>query len=376
MLFSAPSLNDLELEVIASIDETRDRLRFMLREPRRWYGPLRRTAFARNVQASNSIEGHNVSLDDAAAAIDGGVPLEATDEDWDAVHNYWDAMTYVIQLADDPHFAYSEALVRSLHFMMMRHDLTAMPGLYRPGAVFVWSTGEREVVYEGPDPDEVPALIEEMVVELNGDAGAHPTMIRAAMAHLNLVMVHPFKDGNGRMARALQTLVLARERILAPQFSSIEEYLGRNTPAYYDVLGEVGGGKWNPARDARPWIRFVLVAHYRQAHTLGRRIRESERLWEAIDGERLPAGLDERTMGSLYNAAVGLRVRRPDHIDYADVSERVATSDLKKLVEVALLRAVGDRRGRYYVASERLQDLNRRIQEERKPIPDPFEDTA
>ena len=376
MLFSTPSLNDLELEVIASIDETRDRLRFMLREPRRWYGPLRRTAFARNVQASNSIEGHNVNLDDAAAAIDGGVPLEATDEDWDAVHNYWDAMTYIIQLADDPHFAYSEALVRSLHFMMMRHDLTAMPGLYRPGGVFVWSKGEREVVYEGPESNEVPPLAEELVGELNEDADASPALVRAAMAHLNLVMIHPFKDGNGRMARALQTLVLAREQILAPQFSSIEEYLGRNTAAYYDVLAEVGGGQWNPARDARPWIRFVLVAHFRQAHTLGRRIRESERLWEAIDGERQHAGLDERTMGSLYNAAVGLRVRRPDHIEYADVSERVATSDLKKLVEAGLFRAVGDRRGRYYLASDRLQDLNRRIREERRSIPDPFQDTA
>lgn len=75
--------------------------------------------------------------------IDGGIPLEATDQDWDAVHNYWDAMTYIIQLADDPHFAYSEALVRSLHFTMMRHDLTAMPGLYRLGGS-CWSlTTER-----------------------------------------------------------------------------------------------------------------------------------------------------------------------------------------------------------------------------------------
>jgi Fic family protein len=376
MLFATPQLDDRELEVIVSIDETRERLRLMLREPRRWYGPLRRTTFARNVQASNSIEGHNVSRDDAAAAIDGGEPLEASDEDWNAVHNYWDAMTYIIQLADDPHFVYSEALVRSLHFMMMRHDLTAMPGLYRQGGVFVWSTGEREVIYEGPDPDDVPPLVEELVVELNEDAGANPAIVRAAMAHLNLVLVHPFKDGNGRMARALQTLVLARERILAPQFSSIEEYLGRNTPAYYDVLAEVGGGQWNPARDPRPWIRFALVAHYRQAHTLGRRIRESERLWEAIDGERQRTGLDERTMGSLYNAAVGLRVRRPDHIEYSDVSERVATSDLKWLVDAGLLRAVGDRRGRYYLASDRLHNLNRRIREERKPIPDPFEATA
>lgn len=58
------------------------------------------------------------------------------------------------------------------------------------------------------------------------------------------------------------------------------------------------------------------------------------------------------------------------------MSERVATSDLKKVVDTGLLRAVGDRRGRYYMASDRLQALNRQIQEERKPIPDPFEDTA
>ena len=79
-------------------------------------------------------------------------------------------------------------------------------------------------------------------------------MIRAAMAHLNLVMIHPFRDGNGRMARCLQTLVLAREGILSPEFSSIEEYLGRNTQAYYDVLADAGAGHWQPERDARPWV--------------------------------------------------------------------------------------------------------------------------
>src|SRR5687767_8009543 len=57
----------------------------------------------------------------------------------------------------------------------------------------------------------------------------------------------------------LQTLVLARGQIVAPVFSSIEEYLGRNTQAYYDVLAEVGQGAWNPERDARPWLRFCLT---------------------------------------------------------------------------------------------------------------------
>lgn len=57
--------------------------------------------------------------------------------------------------------------------------------------------------------------------------------IQAGMAHLNLVMIHPFRDGNGRMARCLQSLVLARGGILDPVFISIEEYLGRNTQRYY-----------------------------------------------------------------------------------------------------------------------------------------------
>jgi hypothetical protein len=92
--------------------------------------------------------------------------------------------------------------------------------------------------------------------------------------------------------------------------------------------------------------------------------------------------LDDRALWTIepwdrfYSVAVGLRVRRPDHIEYADVSERVATSDPSKLVEAGLLQAVGDRRGRYYVASDLPQSLNRRIQEERKPIPDPFEETG
>lgn len=59
-----------------------------------------------------------------------------------------------------------------------------------------------------------------------------------------------------------------------------------------------------------------------------------------------------------------------------DLGVGVATSDLKKPVDASLLRAVGDRRGRYYLASDRLQDLKRRIREERKSIPDPFEETV
>ena len=117
----------------------------------------------------------------------------------------------------------------------------------------------------------------ELIGQLN-EKSTVPLIVRAAMAHLNLTMIHPFRDGNGRMARALQTFVLAREGILDPKFSSIEEYVGRNTQEYYDVLGEVGRGNWHPEHDALPWLRFCLRAHYFQARTLLRRTAETATL--------------------------------------------------------------------------------------------------
>lgn len=96
-------------------------------------------------------------------------------------------------------------------------------------------------------------------------------------------------------------------------------------------------------------------------------------MWEAIDGERRGLGLDERTMGSLYAAAWGLRVRRSTHLTYAiDISERVATKDLQRLVASGLLVPIGERRGRFYVASDRLKNLRAATREPRRPIRDPF----
>src|SRR3546814_10214718 len=85
------------------------------------------------------------------------------------------------------------------------------------------------------------------------------------MARLNRVMSRPFRDGNGRMARALQTMVLAEDQVVEPTFSSIEEWLGNNTQDYYDVLAATGRGSWHPDNDATLWVKFNLRAHHMQA---------------------------------------------------------------------------------------------------------------
>src|SRR3990172_7460278 len=127
MLFQAPELNEAERSVVERIEEVRDALRYQLTPQRRWVGLLRRAMLARAIRASNSIEGYNVSLDDAVAAVAGEEPTEAAADAWLAVSGYRDAMTYVVGLADDPHFRYDEALIRGLHYMMMKNDLEKSP---------------------------------------------------------------------------------------------------------------------------------------------------------------------------------------------------------------------------------------------------------
>jgi Fic family protein len=375
MIFETPAVDRREAEVLDHIEDLRGQLRRWVAERRRWTGVLRRMSFARQIQASNSIEGYNSTLDDAVAIIEGEDPLDATEETRLALEGYRQAMTYVLQLADDPHFTYSTALLKSLHFMMMSYELGKSPGRYRMGYVYVRNDATGDIVYEGPDADRVPALMNELVESLNDADSDTPVMVRGAMAHLNLVLVHPFRDGNGRMARGLQTLVLAREAILSPEFCSIEEYLGRNTSSYYDILAEVGRGYWQPQNDARPWVRYCLTAHYVQARTLLRRIKESERLWEVLSEETNRRRLPERTVSALFEAARGFRVRNATYRPLSDLTEQTATRDLKQLVEAGLLVPKGERRGRHYVASDHLRALRAESLEVRVPIEDPFETT-
>lgn len=359
MLYTSCELDDRERAVLADIDELRLRLRHALHEPRRWSGSLRRLSFARNIQGSNSIEGYDAPLDDVAAVALFEDPLDSNEETRLALEGYRNAMTYVLQRADDQDFECSVSLMKSLHFMMTGYSLQNRPGRWRAGPIYVQRETTQEIVHEGADVDDVPALMAELAAYVNGP-GDDELLVKAAMTHLNLVMIHPFRDGNGRMARCLQSLVLARNGILSPVFMSIEEYLGRNTQAYYDVLAEVGGGHWAPPGETRPWIRFVLTAHLRQARTLRRRIDDAERLWIGV--ERLAGPREERQLVALNDAAMGLRLRRATYLKIAaesgsEISEQTAGRDLKALADLGYLEPHGERRGRFYVASPRLRDV-------------------
>jgi Fic family protein len=264
--------------------------------------------------------------------------------------------------------------------MMTGYSLKNRPGQWRARSIYVHKEATGEIVYEGPDLDQVPTFMAELVDQLNTveqrtGTDSAPCLIHAAMAHLNLVMIHPFRDGNGRMARCLQSLVLARSGIISPVFMSVEEYLGHNTSAYYDILAEVGTGKWCPAADARPWLRFTLTAHLRQARTMLRRVKETERLWFELENVISQHGLPERTINALFDAAQRLRVRNSTYraavADSGDeITEQTASRDLADLVGNGLLVAHGKARGRHYTAGTAIADLRKAITATRDPRDD------
>jgi len=370
MLHAFPDLDLEDTAVLAEIAAMRAELAEHLRVPRQWTGRLRRTALARAIRGSNSIEGYRVELDDADASLDGEEPLSADQRTFAEIRGYRQALGYVLTMTRDEHFRVDASAIRSMHFMMLSHDLAKSPGQYRQTDIYVRDDRTEQIVYTGPDATEVPVLMGELVSDVN-DHGDEDPVVQAAMAHLNLVMIHPFRDGNGRMARALQTMVLAQKGIAEPEFSSIEEWLGSNTEDYYRVLAATGRGHWNPDADAHLWVSFNLRAHHLQAQTVRSRWHRAQRTYVLLDEVVAQHGLPERVVDPLYTALLGFRLRRPTYVEQSGVDARTASRDFKALADLGLLRPVGETKGRHYVGGDGLEPIRREVGHG-EPLQDPY----
>ncbi len=374
MIYEYPKLEQKDHAVLGLIREQRQQLRHQVSQnPTRWTGFLRKNTFARAIQGSNSIEGINANLAEAVAIIDDERPETLEEETIKALQGYRNAMTYVIRVHEDPHTEVNAQFIRSLHFMMLNYDMTKLPGQWRNGPIYVVREPTQDTEYEGPPADQIPSLMAEYIKQINSAADYDSSTVLGAMAHLNLTMIHPFKDGNGRMARALQTLVISQNGITGPMFCSIEEWLGRNTEPYYAILKETGQGIWSPHRSALPWVRFCLRAHYQQAVTLMRRNAIIGRVWEQISKIIKELGLPDRIEAPMMDAAFGYKVKNAPYRSEAKISETVASRDLKRLTELEYLVAFGEKRGRYYQAATKLNALVLAAKDKSGPIDDPYQ---
>ncbi len=362
MIFQVPPINRSIARQLTELDELRARLGDQAGIAGPWLGRLRREWHASSAASSIAIEGFHVPADKALAVANGSEPPDSHDEDSMALSSYARAMDHVGVMSDDPAFQWVDRVVLDLHFDACYFQKDNGPGQYRRSGIEVTSRRGGPPAYVGPLHEEVPALMSEVVKWLDrGDVEAH-VAVRAAMAHLHLLSVHPFRDGNGRIARIVQSLVLARDGPLAREFISVEEYLSRNTDAYYATLETVQGGSYQPERDAAPWVRFCVQAHLDQARRRLAQLAEAGKRWSFLERLVEQRKCPDRLVIALEQS-IFAGVNRASYAAEAEVSAPTASNDFRRLQDAGLIIQQGRGPTTRYVASEDLRtDLRHHLE--------------
>lgn len=352
MLIAAPPITpDLD-ERLLQLDALHAELGDELTRPGPWVGTLRRLARAIAVESSTAIEGFHVPHDDAVSLVSGTAAAPPGDVNRLAVASYARAMEHVAVMADDPGFHWLDRVILDLHFDTCRFQRDKRPGRWRDDQVGI-VRGDGRVIYMAPPAADVPGLMQEVVDWLaDGDRTSH-AVIRAAMAHLHVAAVHPFRDGNGRVARIVQSLVLAREGILAPELASIEQYLGEHTTDYYAVLRQVNGSSYRAEADAHPWIDFCLTAHLEQGRRRLAELHEAAMRWTRLAGLAKERRWPERIVIAL-DQALTAGTDRARYAAEAEIALATATGDLRRLLDAGLLVQGGAGRSVRYAPSAAL----------------------
>lgn len=354
MIYEIPPIRGSLAEDLAELQRLRSELESQVTRPIRWIGSLRREVRAASIGGSTSIEGFSVSPAEALELSERRAAALDDDENRQAVACYARAMDHVGTMAADPDFRWLDRVILDLHFdaCYFQHDKD--PGLWREGPIGV-TGADGSLEYRGPEAERVPGLVAEIVTSLQAeDAGIDPA-VRAAMAHLNLISVHPFRDGNGRISRIVQSLVLALDGARAPEFFSIEEYLAGHTQDYYAALREVQVGSYQPERDATSWVAFCIGAHIAQARQRLAQIEAAAARWDRLEAVIEDRAWPDRLVIALEQALSG-HTDRSRYGREADVSSVTASGDLRRLVDAGLLRQQGRGPSTRYEPSGSLRD--------------------
>lgn len=352
MIYRTPSISSPLQAKLDELAELRGALGRKMKTRGRWMGSLRREVRATSIEGSTSIEGFSVTPEEALELTGGRRVADRDGDDRQAVACYAQAMDHVGTMGIDPSFRWLDRVILDLHFDACCFQWDNGPGLWRTGAIGV-TAPDGSLDYRGPDGESVVGLMEEVVDWLaNGDLEAD-VVVRAAMAHLHVTSVHPFQDGNGRVSRIVQSLVLARDGLTTPEFFSIEEYLGAHTREYYAALREVQGGSYQPDRDAVAWVSFCVEAHVEQARQRLAQIEQAAARWKSLEGLTGKRGWPDRMVIALEQSLLG-GTDRGKYGQEAGVSPATASADFRRLLDAGLVNRHGRGRNVGYVAGDTL----------------------
>src|SRR3954454_3444455 len=190
MIYESPKIAGSLATNLNELGQLRGHLEKQVSGPTRWIGSLRRQVRATSITGSTSIEGFSVTSEEALELADRPTATADDDENRRAVACYARGMDHVGTMAVDPAFRWLDRVILDLHFDACYFQRDKDPGLWRKGPIGV-TGADGALEYRGPDAQEVPALMTEIVAWLQKGEPGVDEVVRAAIGHLNVISVHP-----------------------------------------------------------------------------------------------------------------------------------------------------------------------------------------
>lgn len=302
---------------------------------------IRRQVSVRRATATTRIEGASLNEEQVEELRKKGHPGKLTDDEQENM-NALDAYEFIDYVSDERDVPLDEMVIRQLNreFLSGAPD-PAMPGRYRNGQNTVGP-------YRPPDQGDVPELMRAYAEWLNSESEMHP-IVKAGIAHIQFVAIHPFWDGNGRVARGLATLLIQRSDLHFKKLLSFETLLYRMRDEYFTAIERTLGKGYSPSYDATPWLDFFVRAVMTHAFELQMELTDWHRQMQAVYASLEKAAINHRQADGVVFALRMGKLTRADYLEITKVSHVTASRDLARLVKAGWLIPKGNTRARVYI---------------------------
>lgn len=315
---------------------------------------FRHRAWVRTVHGTTRIEGNSLSDLEVEEVLERSPRLRP--KDVLEVLATREALAFADTLARRRGVETDERMIREIHRRVL-DDIDPMlrPGEYRRGENRV-ADAEGRLIFSTPASGDVPELMHKFGTWLRTGGDRRPAPVLAALAHVELVAIHPFYDGNGRTARALARYVLVRGGYALNGIVSLDAYLDLQRRAYFSAIRRAVGRTYAPGYDATPFVAYFIEAIAASAeHVLGQ-VKALGRLVNKLRATAVRGTLPAGLLDGLAYAWVNGNIRPADYTRITGRSGPGASRDLQLAVRLGYLESTGRTRTRRYLVGPKLRE--------------------
>jgi Fic family protein len=204
-----------------------------------------------------------------------------------------------------------------------------------PMQVVSGAIGRHKVHYVAPAANRVEREMENFLKWFDSNEGEDP-LLKAAIAHLWFVTIHPFEDGNGRMGRAIAEMCLARSDGSAQRFYSISPQILEERKAYYEVLGKTQSGSLE-ITEWLTWFLGCLDRAIKQSNQITDSALEKELFWQTFKKRRVSLNdRQKKVLNKLFGGLEG-KLTRAKWMKLTKASSRTALRDIEQLIALGVI---------------------------------------